>query len=158
MASYEQEHDLAEARQAVLHDDANPRAETIRHLAEIFGFMRDLLGSGGADFAAHGERPPTSKEFVKNLAVHVYKKGRQSERCPVCTADFEDQEECHRLPCQHLFHTSCILPWLEKVCTCPVCRHELPTDDAVYEERKRFKADEKSRLAQLERLHDSMFG
>ena len=40
------------------------------------------------------------------------------------------------MPCTHQFHNECLIPWLEKHNTCPTCRHELPTDDTDYEQRK----------------------
>lgn len=82
-----------------------------------------------------------------------------SAECPVCKDFFAVDEEAHELPCKHLFHPDCILPWLKQVgerertscfiqafltslCllhqhnSCPVCRHELPTDDPDYESRR----------------------
>ncbi|XP_026442090.1 E3 ubiquitin-protein ligase AIP2-like [Papaver somniferum] len=39
-------------------------------------------------------------------------------------------------PCKHLYHPLCLIPWMEKHNTCPVCRHELPTDNQAYESWK----------------------
>ncbi|CAM9230246.1 unnamed protein product, partial [Lampetra fluviatilis] len=59
-------------------------------------------------------------------------------RCPVCLASL-----CGglgtTLPCAHLFHHSCIKPWLQQTNSCPVCRYELPTDDPEYEAQRREK-------------------
>ncbi|KAK1663099.1 hypothetical protein QYE76_051258 [Lolium multiflorum] len=54
-------------------------------------------------------------------------------QCAVCKDGIEAGEAARRLPCAHLYHGACILPWLAIRNTCPLCRHELPTDDAEYE-------------------------
>ena len=39
--------------------------------------------------------------------------------------------EVQVMPCSdaHIFHPPCLAPWLRVHNSCPVCRHELPTDD-----------------------------
>ncbi|CAM0944429.1 unnamed protein product [Alopecurus aequalis] len=61
-------------------------------------------------------------------------------QCAVCKEGIEAGEGARRLPCAHLYHDGCILPWLAIRNTCPLCRHELPTDDAEYEKWKARRA------------------
>ncbi len=59
--------------------------------------------------------------------------------------------------CRHSFHRECLLKWLERTSNCPLCRFELPTDDAQYEQFKAQKKREKTRELELADLHDSMY-
>ncbi|KAF2357590.1 Zinc finger RING-type [Trinorchestia longiramus] len=107
----------------------------------------------------YGEKPPppTSKEVIANLKTIIIDEKKVGQQCPVCLKLYELAEKCHQLPCDHLFHATCVLPWLNKTNSCPMCRHELKTDDEVYEEYRLRKKNESERKAQIEALHDSMF-
>ena len=65
----------------------------------------------------------------------------QKKDCQVCFEQFKDEDKFYKLPCKHLFHVDCILPWLEKHNTCPSCRHELPTDNLEHENNRRTPQD-----------------
>lgn len=41
--------------------------------------------------------------------------------CELCLEEYEEGHELLRLPCLHLFHSSCVGPWLQKSYTCPIC-------------------------------------
>jgi hypothetical protein len=43
--------------------------------------------------------------------------------CSICLDDFEKDEQLCVLPCGHLHHTECILPWLTtRNANCPLCK------------------------------------
>ncbi|XP_073659716.1 E3 ubiquitin-protein ligase RNF126 isoform X9 [Tursiops truncatus] len=71
--------------------------------------------------------PPADKEKIQALPTipvteeHV---GSGLE-CPVCKDDYGLGERVRQLPCNHLFHDGCIVPWLEQHDSCPVCRKSL---------------------------------
>uniref|UniRef100_A0A1B6ELA8 RING-type domain-containing protein n=1 Tax=Cuerna arida TaxID=1464854 RepID=A0A1B6ELA8_9HEMI len=50
-------------------------------------------------------------------------------QCTVCCEDFQVREPVSLLECAHVFHPSCILPWLQLNTTCPVCRHDLQASE-----------------------------
>ncbi|XP_016070357.1 PREDICTED: E3 ubiquitin-protein ligase RNF126 isoform X5 [Miniopterus natalensis] len=71
--------------------------------------------------------PPADKEKIQALpTVPVTEEHVGSGlECPVCKDDYELGERVRQLPCNHLFHDGCIVPWLEQHDSCPVCRKSL---------------------------------
>ena len=87
--------------------------------------------------------PPASRTAVEGLPdVVVDDKvlGSDLAQCAVCQEDFEKDMVVKQMPCKHVYHSECLLPWLELHNSCPVCRYELPTDDPDYENRTRGAA------------------
>ncbi|KAJ6820098.1 putative E3 ubiquitin-protein ligase RING1 [Iris pallida] len=83
-----------------------------------------------AGFGSETRKPPASKSSVESMPtieitdLHV---GSDSH-CAVCTDPFVAGSEAREMPCRHIYHSECILPWLSVRNSCPVCRHEMPTD------------------------------
>lgn len=84
--------------------------------------------------------PPAAGSVIENLpSVQLSHEGLVENEvvCAICKEEVLGEEVVKQLPCLHYYHGECIVPWLRMRNTCPVCRHELPTDDAEYEYRKR---------------------
>lgn len=85
--------------------------------------------------------PPASEKEIKLLKREKIDKINLSKyvniECSVCRDQYKLDEEIINMPCAHIFHTDCLMPWLNEHNSCPVCRFELKTDDPQYENRKR---------------------
>lgn len=84
-------------------------------------------------------RPPAARTVVENLLTVVMTEldlEKNNTLCAVCKDEIGVGLMGKQLPCGHRYHGDCIVPWLSIRNTCPVCRHELPTDDLDYERRR----------------------
>ncbi|XP_057978930.1 probable E3 ubiquitin-protein ligase RHC2A [Malania oleifera] len=77
------------------------------------------------------DQPPASKAAIESMpTIQIVEAHIHSEsHCAVCKEPFEIGSEAREMPCKHIYHTDCILPWLAIRNSCPVCRHELPSDN-----------------------------
>lgn len=91
---------------------------------------------------------PTSHKVIKELPIIKYTKTRATLiencdvndcKCTICLDSFKTNEEVCVLYCNHMFHKKCIMPWLKKHNTCPICRFELPLDDQEEEKIRKKK-------------------
>ncbi|KAI4307608.1 hypothetical protein L6164_030780 [Bauhinia variegata] len=76
------------------------------------------------------EHPPASKGAIESLpTIEIDDTHLATEsHCAVCKEAFELGTAARKMPCKHIYHPGCILPWLALRNSCPVCRHELPAD------------------------------
>ena len=88
----------------------------------------------------HKGNPPASERAINNLKkieindqnINEFKE----QTCNVCLENFNAGQITMKLDCGHYFHEKCITHWLKMRNTCPVCRHELESNDPNYEKRK----------------------
>ncbi|KAF2288006.1 hypothetical protein GH714_003857 [Hevea brasiliensis] len=105
--------------------DARGFEEFLEHLAETDSSRR--------------EAPPAAVPFVNNLPCVIINEEHEKNdglACAICKDVLSIGTEVNQLPCLHLYHPSCIFPWLSTRNSCPLCRFELPTDDKEYEKGK----------------------
>ena len=94
----------------------------------------------GLDYSAaqtntnYCKTPPAGKNAVDGL-LHLRLRAldKDHEMCLICSEQYEIGCVVTSLPCGHMYHSSCIIDWLQRKCTCPMCRYELPTDDPNFE-------------------------
>ena len=83
-----------------------------------------------------------SKDFINSLSVQKVTEEMVEKKitCGVCLDELKEGEDVLELPCKdkHYFHIKnevCdgIYPWLKDNNTCPLCRHEFPSDEKEIE-------------------------
>nr|GMD61302.1 E3 ubiquitin-protein ligase RING1 [Ipomoea batatas] len=95
------------------------------------------------------ENPPASKAAIESMpTVQIASNHINSDsHCAVCKEAFVLGAEAREMPCKHIYHPDCILPWLTLRNSCPVCRHELPaesTDDQNSEQSNHSRNEEEA--------------
>ncbi|KAM6949043.1 RING finger protein 150-like [Aplochiton taeniatus] len=68
-----------------------------------------------------------AKKAISKLQVRTIRKGDQEtesdfDNCAVCIEGYKPNDLVRILPCRHLFHKSCVDPWLLEHRTCPMCK------------------------------------
>lgn len=60
--------------------------------------------------------------------------GPEQDRCAICLCDMEAAAATAALtplPCAHMFHTACIMPWVQLKALCPLCKTPVPAGALV---------------------------
>ncbi|CAL0316988.1 unnamed protein product [Lupinus luteus] len=103
----------------------------IEMVARCWSMVEALgCGGGGGGGKEVGEVAASVATVVALPTVEVVAGGKE---CVICKEEMIIGRDVCELPCQHLFHWSCILPWFGKKNTCPCCRFRLPSDDVFGE-------------------------
>lgn len=91
-----------------------------------------LLPTNWTEHVFHGAPRPAQAEQlarVEGFTIeerHFFADNLLGSHCAVCLDGFRLGEEASRLPCRHVFHRGCVMPWLvERSGTCPTCRAQV---------------------------------
>lgn len=95
--------------------------------------------------------PSTSPHFLSSLPLIIITiddiLNENTKECIICFDLFEIGGIYCKLDCGHIFHSNCIIEWLNKQCTCPECRYEYESISKEFEiERKLRMKNRKLRL------------
>ncbi|XP_025071063.1 E3 ubiquitin-protein ligase RNF115 isoform X2 [Alligator sinensis] len=99
--------------------------------------------------------PPADKEKISSLPTVTVTQEQVDTglECPVCKEDYTVAEQVRQLPCNHFFHSNCIVPWLELHDTCPVCRKSLNGEDST-RQAQNPEASASNSFSSDNQLHD----
>lgn len=67
---------------------------------------------------------PAPDDVIRNLPHFTFTEASLKESafddCAVCKEDFLVGDKVIKLPCEHVYHEDCLVPWLERNGSCPV--------------------------------------
>lgn len=85
---------------------------------------RPRPGRHGHGLGGGGEPPATAASIAALPTVEV---AEPAAVCAICKDDLPLASEARKLPCAHLYHSFCIVTWLQMHNSCPVCRFRIPS-------------------------------
>jgi hypothetical protein len=102
--------------------------------------MEEVLRATFQQAQSTNAAPPTDRAAIRQLPTIRLTKERiefkqklqeniETDACSICIEDYKVDEKLIQLPCGHVFHGGCIMPWIKEHNTCPTCRYELPVED-----------------------------
>lgn len=80
--------------------------------------------------------PPASSREIEKLQRFKPTEENLKEECPICKDNYKQTDQLMKMPCNHIFHETCLSSWLKLRNSCPNCRMELKTDNQFYEQLK----------------------
>eukprot|EP00602_Paraphysomonas_sp_CaronLab_P013817 CAMPEP_0185041584 /NCGR_PEP_ID=MMETSP1103-20130426/41079_1 /TAXON_ID=36769 /ORGANISM="Paraphysomonas bandaiensis, Strain Caron Lab Isolate" /LENGTH=458 /DNA_ID=CAMNT_0027581385 /DNA_START=209 /DNA_END=1586 /DNA_ORIENTATION=+ len=117
----------------------------------------DILQSNLTNQEGRNKPPPLSLGMLDRLVEVPMTIDMICEQpsCPICSEDYATAEQVMKLPCSHLYHKPCVMPWLEAKRTCPICRFELLNEVPEKSDLEKLSSEElKNRISTRDQCID----
>ncbi|RWR91682.1 putative E3 ubiquitin-protein ligase RHB1A [Cinnamomum micranthum f. kanehirae] len=72
--------------------------------------------------------PKVAEDEPSKLSECLAKETNEEDVCPTCLEEYDAENPRIITKCDHHFHLSCILEWMERSDTCPICDQEMVFD------------------------------
>ena len=105
-----EEHQLNSTERFTVHD-----SDSDEQLAHLF--------SQQLDFDIIPQIQLSDEAFAQIPSTQITNEQVNDEaKCTICLTSFTLDETVWQLPCQHCYHSDCIVPWVKYYNSCPTCR------------------------------------
>ena len=134
---------LGMLRQAIRREDRQGRPDISRRALYVESYLeRDKIlppttccdpmspadQLGGLELTMLIAKPPCCGDNTVDFRRFAEGLRGSGDLCTVCSEPVHPSDNALGTPCLHVFHESCLRPWLDQNNTCPTCRRTLPTD------------------------------
>ncbi|GAV70932.1 zf-RING_2 domain-containing protein, partial [Cephalotus follicularis] len=108
---------------AILYAVAGQEGASEADLSILPRYRFQISGNGEKTSVGAGKIVPveTSSVYLANERLLL----PEDAECCICLTSYEDGAELHALPCNHHFHSTCIVKWLKMNATCPLCKYNI---------------------------------
>jgi Ring finger domain len=92
----------------------------------------------------HAECPTCQENFVSDTELAAQSEGADgtyADPPEKSAGETEQQDELVVMPCGHVYHEDCLIPWLKLHGTCPVCRAPIVKSDNETQRRTQEQDD-----------------
>ncbi|KAI9075021.1 hypothetical protein K1719_043071 [Acacia pycnantha] len=108
---------------AILYAVAGQEGASEADLSLLPKYKFRMLNNGEKPTGGAGSMVPTetSSGYLANERILL----PEDAECCICLTSYEDGAELNALPCNHHFHSPCIVKWLKMNATCPLCKYNI---------------------------------
>ncbi|GKC73168.1 RING-H2 finger protein ATL8-like protein [Tanacetum coccineum] len=71
------------------------------------------------------------RRILDTLPRLTWSVGHHSVEFAICLSEYQEADEVRVLPCQHVYHVTCVNTWFDSHSSCPTCRRDLRAEEDV---------------------------
>ncbi|XVF85449.1 hypothetical protein PTKIN_Ptkin17bG0119100 [Pterospermum kingtungense] len=108
---------------AILYAVAGQDGASEADLSILPKYRFQIINNGEKPCVGAGKMVPieTNGGYLANERILL----PEDAECCICLSSYEDGVDLHALPCNHHFHSTCIVKWLKMNATCPLCKYNI---------------------------------
>jgi hypothetical protein len=102
--------------------------KTVYQEARLHNEEDDIARAERESMEVEAKPIPATKSSIDALERVVLDASASARDCTVCMEEIDAGSEAIRMPCSHVYHSDCIVKWLQTSHMCPLCRYHMPCE------------------------------